>query len=86
MHVIVHEYICSLQTHSCVPSAEKDEGGEGEEVEEGGGGGGEEEEEQLMKAFEETQYLIEDLDHANGGWGVACLCLSICLSIYTVYM
>ena len=34
---------------------------------EGKGGGMEEEEEQnLLKAFEETQYLIEDLDHANG--------------------
>ena len=34
---------------------------------EGKGGGMEEEEERnLLKAFEETRYLVEDLDHANG--------------------
>ena len=34
---------------------------------EGKGGGMEEgEERNLLKAFEETRYLIEDLDHANG--------------------
>ena len=30
-----------------------------------GGEVGEEEKENLLKAFEEIQYLIEDLDHAN---------------------
>ena len=30
-----------------------------------GGGVGEEEERQLLKTFEEVQYLIEDLDNAN---------------------
>ena len=32
-----------------------------------GGEVGEEEERNLLKAFEEVQYLIEDLDHANSG-------------------
>ena len=32
---------------------------------EGQGEIGEEEEKNLLKAFEEIQYLIEDLDHAN---------------------
>ena len=40
-----------------------------------GGGVGEEEETHLLRAFEEIQYLIEDLDNANSTTGILVLAL-----------